>query len=141
LSDAGGTGLGEGAGAAVKVVREGDHRDASFWKDARRLFTFLRLAVEVRHRGGVAGGEPAIELSSVSVPLEGSDADGVEPVLGRAALHRDASLDGVHTPIVSRRQRAKFTTSSTGGTASSSPYAVNMRHRRYSRGGNGKNGG
>jgi hypothetical protein len=34
------------------------------------------------------------------------------------------------SPIVSRRQRAKRTTSSTGGTASSFPYAVYIRHRR-----------
>src|SRR5439155_23314939 len=46
-----------------------------------------------------------------------------------------------HTCIVSRRHRAKFITSSTGGTVCSSPYAVSMRQRVYSRGGSGKNGG
>src|SRR5207249_1519809 len=45
-----------------------------------------------------------------------------------------------HSLIVSRRHRANRMTSSSGGTASSSPYAVNMRQRTYSRGGNGRNG-
>ena len=51
----------------------------------------------------------------------------VEP--RKAATHND-DAGSAHRRIVSRRQRAKPTTSATGGTAFSSAYAVYIRHRR-----------
>ena len=53
---------------------------------------------------------------------------GVEPAESAAQDHD--VRPSAHRPIVSRRQRAKLTTSSTGGTASSLAYAVYMRQRR-----------
>ena len=63
----------------------------------------------------------------------------VEP--GEAAAHDHDVGSRRHSRIVSRRQRANPMTSATGGTAASSPYAVYMRQRRYSRSGSGRNGG
>src|SRR5258708_17347647 len=85
----------------------------------------------------VPGGEPLLELGGVRVPLEGRDACRIEPKLGRATLHGGAIARRRHSPIVSRRQRAKRITSSIGGTAASSPHAVNMRQRPYLGGGSG----
>lgn len=59
---------------------------------------------------------------------------------GRPALTAHLSPLTVYNPIVCRRHRANRTTSSTGGTASSSLYAVNIRQRRYVLSGNGRNG-
>ena len=78
--------------------------------------------MQIRHRAGVAVREPAVQLVRVRIAIEPGDADRGEAELG------GASFDCDHKPIVSRRQRAKFTTSATGGIACSSPYAVNMRH-------------
>ena len=90
--------------------------------DQARVFPFFRLPLQVAHRAGMAIREPAIELRGVRIALEPRDAGRGKAELGRALL------DGDHRPIVSRRQRAKFTTSRTGGTVFASPYAVNMRH-------------
>ena len=124
---------------SVEVVLKRDHGDLGVWHDAGGVLSLLRLPVEVRHGPGVACGQPTVELGSVRVRLESGYPDRVEPQRERSTFH----LDGVarrlratslldasfHTCIVSRRQRANRTTSSSGGTVSSSPYAVNMRHR------------
>ena len=86
---------------------------------------------QIRHRAGVAVREPAVQLGRMRIALEARYTGRREPQRRCSTLYLDASLDGVHgfySPIVSRRQRAKFTTSSTAGIARSSPYAVNMRH-------------
>jgi len=88
----------------------------------RGSFRFFRLPLQVRHRAGVAVGEPAVQLGRVRIAIEPRDSGRRKAQLGGATFDRD------HSPIVSRRQRAKFTTSSTAGIARSSPYAVNMRH-------------
>jgi hypothetical protein len=51
----------------------------------------------------------------MGVAIQPGDSGGGEAELS------GATLDGDHKPIVSRRQRAKLTTSLTGGTASGSP--------------------
>src|SRR5437660_4038285 len=145
-------GLARGVSRTVVVVRERDDRSRGRGHDTGRLFAFRRLAVQVGHRAGVARGQPAIELGGVGVRLERGDSHCVEAHLERATLQLDGSarrlcvtllLDAFvfHTCIVSRRHRAKLITSSTGGTACSSPYAVSIRQRVYSRGGSGRNGG
>src|SRR2546421_3738039 len=145
-------GLARGVSRTVVVVRERDDRGGGPGHDTGRLFAFRRLAVQVGHRAGVARGQPAIELGGVGVRLERGDSHRVEAHLERSTLQLDGSarrlcvtllLDAFvfHTCIVSRRHRAKLITSSTGGTACSSPYAVSMRQRVYSRGGSGRDGG
>ena len=125
----------------MEIVGERDDRDFGPRHDPSRLLPLGRLAVQVRHRAGVARGQPAVEFGGVRVRLERSHSDGVEPHLERTTLQLDGlacclrrmpARDFVrgHTCIVSRRQRANRTTSSTGGTAASSPYAVSMRQRR-----------
>jgi len=66
--------------------------------------------------------EPPVEFRGVRIAIEPGDPGRGEAEFGGAAFDVD------YKPIVSRRQRAKFTTSSTAGIARSSPYAVNMRH-------------
>ena len=110
-----------GVSRPMEVVRKRDYCDPRPRHDACRVFAFLGLAVQVGHGAGVARREPAVEIIRVRVPLERRDPDGVEPQRRSPTLHFDVLLDGVHSPIVSRRQRAKFATSSTGGIAFSSP--------------------
>src|SRR6266508_5014372 len=106
----------------MEIVRERDHGRLRPRHDAARIFPLLRLSMQIRHRAGVAVREPAVQVGRVSVAIEPGDAGRREAEFGAA------SLDGDHKTIVSRSQRAKFTTSSTAGIARSSPYAVNMRH-------------
>src|SRR5205814_7164978 len=100
--------------------------------DAGGVLALGGLAVEVGHGAGMTGGKPPVELGTVLIGIERSDSHDVEPYFQRSTLHLHGLagrlrltplLDVVrrHSPIVSRRQRAKFTTSSTGGIASSSP--------------------
>src|SRR6266566_3521206 len=125
-----------GVSRAVVVVRQSHNGGTSPWHDAPRIFPLLRLPMQIRHRAGMSGRQPAIELGGVWILLEPCDTGGRKAQRRRPPFDLDA-----HRPIVSRRQRAKLTTSSTGGTACSSPYAVNIRHCMYSRGGSGRNGG
>src|SRR5439155_9266802 len=117
-------GRGPGARYLGPMVVIGQRHDGGLHPrhDPPRILPLLRLPMQVRHRPRVSVGEPAVQLLGVGVAIEPRDAGGGE------AERRGAAFDLDHSPIVSRRQRAKFTTSSTGGTASSSPYAVNIRH-------------
>src|SRR5258705_3419836 len=125
----------------MEIIGECHHRGLRTGKDLPRILPLLRLPPEIGHRAPVTGGQPPIELRGVRSAVETCDASEGESQRGRAPLDLDAALDGVHSPIVSRRQRAKFTISSTGGTACGSPYAVTIRHCMYARGGTGRNGG
>src|SRR5258706_12654298 len=106
----------------MKKLGKRQYRRFGLWIDRARIFPLLGLSMQIRHRAGVAGGEPLVELGGVGIGIEPRDSGRRKAQLGGATFDRD------HRPIVSRRQRAKFTTSSAGGTACSSPYAVNMRH-------------
>ncbi len=78
--------------------------------------------MQVRHGACIPGGEPLLELGSVSARLEGRDSHGIEAQLEGSTFHRDGLLDvSFHRCIVSLRHLAKRTKSSSGGTASSSP--------------------
>src|SRR5439155_667278 len=119
---------------SVEVVRQRYDGDLGARHDAGRVLSLLRLAVEVRHGPGVACGQPTVELGSVRVRLESGNPDRVEPQREPSTLHLDAFARRLcatplrdvffHKCIVSRRHRANRTTSSTGGTAASSPNAV-----------------
>src|SRR5258707_4037704 len=136
----------------MPVTRECDDCRARFRHDQPRILPLRRLTMEVGHRPGVPGLEPPVERLGVRIRLERRDPDRIESQFEGSALQLDA--DVTHTPlldVVSRRflsynrivsllHRANLTTSSTEGTASSSPYAVNMRHRTYAPGGSGRNG-
>src|SRR5206468_4097906 len=98
--------------------------------DAGGVFPLRGLAMQVRHGACIPGAEPLIELARVRVRLESGDPDRVESQRESSTLYLDAVarrlcvflLDAFfHTCIVSLRHRAKRTTSSSGGTASSSP--------------------
>ena len=106
----------------VEIIREGNDGGSRTGHNLARILPLLRLPLQIGHRAGMAIREPAIELRGVRIALEPRDAGRGKAELGRALL------EGDHRPIVSRRQRAKFTTSRTGGTVFASPYAVNMRH-------------
>src|SRR2546430_14109831 len=101
------------------VVGHRDDGGAGPGHDAAWIFPLLRLPMQVPHRAGVTRCEPPVELGSVRVAIEPRDPGCRKAQLGSTTFDRD------HSPIVSRRQRAKLTTSSTGGMASSSPYAGN----------------
>src|SRR5216110_1842894 len=127
--------------APMEIIGERHDRRLGLGHDQARIFPLFRLPLQVAHRAGVAVCEPAVELRRVRIALERRDPHGREAELGAQTFDLDALsrrlrstilLDGVHgfySPIVSRRQRAKLTTSRAGGTAASSPYAVNMRQR------------
>ena len=116
---------------AVEVVRKRYHGDLCAGHDAGGVLALRGLAMEVRHGACVPGAEPLIELARVRVRLESGDPDRVESQREPSTLHLDAVarricvtslLDAFfHTCIVSRRHLAKRTTSSSDGTASSSP--------------------
>ena len=124
-------GLAPGVSGAVEVVRERDHRDLRAGHDAGGVLSLLGLSVQISHRARVPSVEPLIELVRVRVRLESGDPDRVEPQREPSTLHLEAVarrrcstllLDVFfHRCIVSRRHLAKRTTSSSGGTASSSP--------------------
>src|SRR5258705_6206290 len=111
----------------MEVVRQRDHGAFRPRHDATRILPLFRLSVEVRHGAGVAVREPAVQLRRVRIALEARYTGRSEPQRRCSTLYLDGVCD-FHSPIVSRRHRAKFTTLPTAGTARSSPYAVNMRH-------------
>src|SRR2546430_4824556 len=134
----------------MEVVGQRDDRHPGVRHDPGGMLALVGLTVQVGHAARVTGREPLIELVAMRAPLEARDADCIEPQLEPPTFKRDGSarrlrvtmlLDAFfHKCIVSRRHLANRTTSSSGGVASASPYAVNMRQRTYSRGGSGRNG-
>ena len=132
--------LGDIRAGGMEIIGERDDRGRCFRHDPLRLLPLGGLAMQVGHCTRVARREPTIKLGRVRVALERRDPGGIEAQCLRESLDLAAARLGSHTRIVSRRHRANRTTSSSGGTASSSPYAVNIRHRRYSRGGRGRKG-
>ena len=101
-----------------------------------RLEQVVVAAVHHRHPDG----RVAQRLGGVEPGEAAPENEHVRQLGGRArSSHRIPLVR--QRPIVSRRQRANRITSSAGGTAASSAYAVYIRQRRYSRSGTGRNGG
>ena len=105
----------------MEVIGERHDRGPRAEHDGARIFPLLRLTMQVGHRARVPAREPLLELGGVRVAIESRNPGRRESQRRCSAFELDALLDGVHSPIVSRRQRAKFTMSRTGGTACSSP--------------------
>ena len=62
-------GLAPGVSRAMEVIGERHHRDSRAGHDPDRVFSLVRLPVEVCHGPGVACGQPAIELGGVGICL------------------------------------------------------------------------
>jgi len=73
----------------VEIVRQRDDRHRRFRHDGGRLFPFRRLAVQVRHRAGIAPGQPAVELGGVRVRLEGRHSHRIEAQFEGSTLQLD----------------------------------------------------
>src|SRR5438045_7607372 len=104
----------------MEIVRECDNSCLRAGHHQTWILPLFRLAMQVGHRPRMPVPEPAVKLRRVRVTIERRDPNGREAELGTLTFYLDASarrlrstflLDGVHgfhSPIVSRRQRAKF---------------------------------
>ena len=108
----------------------GDHQSPTGSRgDLGGFLASGRLTVHVGHPRGHPLIQPAVKRRGVSAWCQVGDAGRVEPQCERSRLGEAGRALRRHNRSMRRRQVANRTTSSMGGTASGSPYAVYMRQR------------
>jgi len=125
----------------VMIVVSREDNGARCTRDNRRgVPAAIGLATHVGHLASHAPLEPLGQSALVRDGTQVRHAGRMKTQVERLLLHLGRAALRGQPRIRWRRQRANRSTSLIGGTALSSPYAVYIRHRTYSRGGVGMNG-